>query len=176
MFFMILASCKSSETKNTSSLIVDTPEYVDSLNYIQTIKNFLQWYKSNFEDILKIQLVDLRGDGITAQYRVNSTNTDKYLALLKSSGMFSSKYLEAMEEYFKKGDIKLVEHKQNDGPPIGFEHDLLLLTQEPEYLLENSENVKYEIMMETELYAIVIVDNDLSFKIDKRGLIDSISK
>lgn len=176
MFFVTFASCKSRETKTSSKVEEDTPTNVHSLNYAEKTKAFLKWYKANFEEILKIQLVDLKEDETTTQYRVNFANTDKYLALLKSSGFFSSKFLETMKKYFESGDIKLVELKQNDGPPTGFEHDLLLYTQEPESLLENIETVKYELVQETEFYTIVKVNNDLFFKFDKRGLIESISK
>jgi len=176
IFFISFTSCKSRETKTSSTIKKDTITNVNSLNYVEKIKAFLKWYKSNYEKILKIQLVDLKGDGATAQYRVNFTNTDKYLALLKSSCFFSSKYIETMEKYFELGDKKLVELKQNDGPPIGFEYDLLLYTQEPESLLENIENIKYEIIQKTKSFTIVKIDNDLSIKLDKKGLIESISK
>jgi hypothetical protein len=144
-----------------------------------TVENFLKWYKTNFEKMRDMQnlVVGLVGDSATAQYRVNFDNAEKYLSKLRSSGLFSDKFLQERLQYFKDADKNLVKLKQNDGPPEGFDFDLLLHTQEPEAVLEKYNSLKTEVIKPNQV-KLVSLSNNLLFNIEEQQgncVINSIS-
>jgi len=170
----------------------DTPKIQDSVNYAKnekdsaenrseecfnTIRSFLKWYKSNFSKILSIQLVDLHEDSTTAQYRVNFKNAEKYISVLRSAGFFSERFLQEKLQYFKEADRKLIDLKQNDGPPEGFDADLLLFTQDMEAVFEKVETLQLE-KINPNLIKLISVDNNLLINVSESNgkcLIDKIS-
>jgi hypothetical protein len=149
----------------------------DSQKCINTIKDFLAWYKVNFDSLKSIQLVDLIEDGSTAQYRVNFNNAKKYIEQMRLSGFFSDKYCQSKLQYFKEKDQELLKSKQSDGPPTGFEADLFLFTQEPNEVLSRRNSLKTEIVSST-VIKLISVDNNLLFNVTSQGdkcVIDDIS-
>jgi hypothetical protein len=135
---------------------------------IATVRKFLKWYKEQYTEISSIQLVLLSGNNDSARYKVNFNNAKKYIDLLRSSGFFSNEFLKDKIKYFQKCDKILKIKRQNDGPPVGFEADLILFTQEPESVFEKSESMRIDIFkkrskgtMELRLQSI---DNNLLFK------------
>ena len=68
--------------------------------------------------------------------------------------------------------------RQSDGPAVGFESDLLLLSQEPEYLLDNRKEIStFGSKGKGGEYVVVAgySRDTLAFKVDhSTGLIDSI--
>ena len=46
-------------------------------------------------------------------------------------------------KYFKDRSQYLLENLQNEGPPEGFEFDLVLITQEPELVLNEIDNLQF---------------------------------
>lgn len=140
------------------------------------VKEFLSWYKIHFDSLKALQLVDLIEDSVNVHYRINFNNAQKYIGELKASGLFTEEYLENLLRYFKERDGEFVKENQSDGPPIGFEADLLLHTQEPELVLKNFASLKIEYVKPL-LLKLVSIDNDLVFEFkvkDGRCLIESI--
>jgi len=52
------------------------------------------------------------------------------LVKLRSSKLFTAEYLEALKSHFLECDKNIQKIHQNEGPPAGFDYDLVLLTQE----------------------------------------------
>lgn len=147
-----------------------------SVSCTTQIRKFLAWYKTNLNELDKINLVDLIGSGDTAQYRVNFTNTEKYIATLKNSGYFSDLYLQRTMNYFKENDSLLLKHKQNDGPPEGFDFDRILYTQEVDAELEHVQQSPIE-SVKPGLIRVNALEKNLLFSTSMHGdscLIDDI--
>lgn len=134
---------------------------------INTIKGFLEWYKTNFDRMTSLQNSVVSLDSNSTQYRVNFANAEKYLAALRSSRFFSDKFLQDKLQYFKDADKNLVKGKQNDGPPEGFDYDLLLYTQEPEAVLDKYNSLKTEVI-KPNLVKLVSISNNLLFSIEEK--------
>jgi hypothetical protein len=150
-----------------------------SLDCTNTIMAFLKWYKMNYEKVNSMQnaVVSLKGDSANAQYRVDFDAAEKYLAKLRASGFFSDQFLQKTLQYFKRADENLVRTRQNEGPPEGFEFDLLLLTQESESLLAHYESSKIATIAPNQI-KLVLPENTLYFTVrGQQGncIIDSIS-
>lgn len=103
-----------------------------------TPKEFLTWYKANYDQVNHIQFAPLTANDIAGYYRVNFDSVAKYQQHLKASGYFSDKFLADQLQYFKTVSHELEKSHQNDGPPEGLEYDLLLYTQEPELWLTDT--------------------------------------
>ena len=146
----------------------------------KTVINFLKWYRENEKELSKIQMVNMPPiEETNSFYTVNFDETERYLTELKKSGFVSDKYLERRRDYFKKADIKLRQDPVNDGPPDGFEFDLILLTQDIDDTLEAINNPKLISSQITKDNAIVKLDimMRLEYKLSKQGdkwLIDHI--
>ena len=165
LVIIILVSCTESNHKNTETRIDNTS--VDNMIHIDKIKYFFEWYKDNFDTLSKIQLVHLVMTDSNLIYRVNFDNTVRYINILMESNLFSKGFLNKKQLYFKEMDKNLLKVKQNDGPPAGFEYDLLLYTQEPHIYLNNYNSVNYKYISPNK----IVVNNDLIFEFMKKKII-----
>jgi hypothetical protein len=82
-------------------------------------------------------------------YRINFSETEKYLSILKSSGFFSDNYILNYRSYFKKIDLTLQKTKQNDGTVDELDYDPIVHSQEPESMLKNLNNIRMKIVKST---------------------------
>ncbi|GAB3547207.1 hypothetical protein [Spirosoma fluminis] len=99
----------------------------DSAQAAQSVVAFLQWYKKNLGAVSRIDLVnqdEVRG------YSVNFKNSEQYLAYLKKSNGLTERYLNDWRTYFKERDAGFRLARQNEGPPTGFDYDLVMLNQD----------------------------------------------
>ncbi len=151
----------------------------DSSELIQTVIRFLKWYKLNYEKANDFEFIkkDLKGN-----YQVNLDACKRYLDTLKSSGCISESYRKDWQKYFDDKAVYLTENPQNEGPPEGFDYDLVLITQEPELVLDNIRKLKYKIVKYGGGKATVSLTGkfgvDYEFEMSKSGkkwLIDYIS-
>lgn len=74
----------------------------------------------------------------------------------------------------------MIKNPQNDGPPYGFEYDLVLMTQEVDQAMDAIDNIKVTDVNESGDSAVVKVDimTKLGFTLTKangKWLIDDIS-
>lgn len=108
-----------------------------------TITGFLKWYKVNMDRLGKIPMVNNSfSEDSTKLYSVNFEATEKYLAELKKSGFISDAYVTSSRDYFKKCDEHFSETHQYNGPPDGFDFDLIMWSQEYDYELANIDKTK----------------------------------
>lgn len=134
----------------------------DSSQCVMNTRLFFAWYKKNFDTLNHIRIVQLTGTGNNTQYRVNTAEAEKYVSMLRWSGLFSEKFCRTKLDYFMEQDKLLLKDKQNDGPPTGFEADLMLMTQETDELLEKSETLPIRFIRPLQ-YAFLAPWNKLVF-------------
>jgi len=129
----------------------------DSTNAVKTIRGFLKWYKANYKKSSAFRLV---GTDKSGYYFVDKKVCEKYLSHLKSSGYISEHYIKKWREYFSEMEKKFKDNPQNEGPPEGFDYDLISGTQEPELFYSPSEYLKLAII-KVDKYKVVIKTIDI---------------
>lgn len=102
---------------------------------LATALGFIGWYRANYDRVNAIPIVN-QNEG--ENYSVNFEEVDKYLALLKSSGYLADEYEQNYRDYFQSADQNLKKDPVMEGPPPGFEFDLIVWTQEPEIVLNDT--------------------------------------
>ena len=117
-------------------------DQIDSVNVVKTIRGFLHWYKNNYNKSVGYRLVGTDKNGY---YFVDKKVCKKYLEHIKSSGFISDIYTERWHKYFSKMAQNFKANPQNEGPPEGFDYDLISGTQEPELFYNPSVNLKLSI-------------------------------
>jgi hypothetical protein len=128
---------------------------------VQAAIGYYRWYARNSERLNKIQLVD---GGSTSPrdtgnfYAVDFKGTERYLAALRKSGYVSPVYLADWRAYFRRQNDSLRLHPQNDGPPAGFEFDLVVHSQEPDEYLQHIAQVPLRMTHPTPTRALVVAD------------------
>jgi hypothetical protein len=138
LFSILILSC--GKTKNTESKTTELSEKkIDSLKVESNesltikIKEFINWYGKNQTKLSQIELVNNSHNEIidtTKFYSVNFENTEKYLTEFKKSGLFSEKYIESQRKYFKDCESDFIAEPENDGPPSGFDYDIVMKSQD----------------------------------------------
>jgi hypothetical protein len=184
----ILTACSSNEKKNTPS---DTSTNIPADNFAldeqpaKTIIDFLKWYRDNENKVGGGWVNNASNETYdsTKFYSVNFEATEKYLTELKLTGFISDKYIDKWREYFKKCDKDFKDNPSNDGPPEGFEYDLIMLSQETEENLKHLEKtqvVESKITDNTALLNLHFINGDnMQYKLTKdndKWLIDDIER
>lgn len=124
---------------------------------INTISQFLKWYKINYS---RIHATGLSYTNAGGNYEVDTSACHSYLNKLMSSGFFSHNYQKLWEDYFISKANWWKENPQNEGPPEGFDYDLVLLTQEPELFYNQPDALQYEVVEFSEQLAVIAVKAD----------------
>jgi hypothetical protein len=129
--FTIVLTAVQCESKPAADVdenqVAITAQASDSAQAAQSVIAFLQWYKKNLGTVSNINLVNQ--DEIKG-YSMNFKNGERYLAYLKSSNLLSERYLNDWRTYFKERDEGFQLSHQNEGPPTGFDYDLVMLNQD----------------------------------------------
>ncbi|WP_229311184.1 hypothetical protein [Larkinella soli] len=107
----------------------------------RTVVRFLQWYSSHLDSAGRIILVDQPAG---KNYSVNFRNGEKYLALLKNSGHLTDAYLNEWRTYFRDRQKGFELNPQKEGPPTGFEYDLVLLSQNADVQMKNLNRLRID--------------------------------
>ncbi|MBK9256699.1 MAG: hypothetical protein IPM42_14520 [Saprospiraceae bacterium] len=141
----------------------------DSLNAVKSIKGFLKWYKANYKKSSGFRLV---GSDESGNYFVDQKACELYLKHLKSSAYISDTYLQQWRKYFSEMNKNFKDNPQNEGPPEGFDYDLISGTQEPDLFYNPTENHTFTIV-KVEKSKIVIQSTDIwehQFTLSKSGV------
>ena len=93
----------------------------------QTVVSFLAWYKNHMHEANRIPLVN---QAAGKPYSVNMKNGERYLAYLKSSQLLTDAYLNQWRTFFKERQAGFRQSPQSEGPPTGFDYDLVMLNQD----------------------------------------------
>ena len=111
----------------------------DSVSAARAVVNLLSWYKNHIDSASRIILVDQKPG---KPYSVNFKNGEKYLAYLRSSHLLTDTFLNEWRIYFRERQQGFQLTHQNEGPPTGFEYDLVLLSQDVDMQLKSLKKLK----------------------------------
>jgi hypothetical protein len=98
-----------------------------------TVLKFFEWYRSNVNQLKKIQLVGKSTNADSSiYYVVNVAGTEQYLNELQKSGFVSDQYIASRRAYFKKCSEDLQKAPQTALPVKGFDIDQVMLAKDYE--------------------------------------------
>ena len=182
---LFLLSCnngRNSDIKNAVDSAAVIAQPVQNSDAANAAINFLKWYKQHRDTITKIEMVNNVTYGENEKgkpYSVNFGKAQEYLSALRASGYISDKYMSNQMDYYKKCDKYFKENPELGGPPVGFDFDLVLWTQEIESTLAAIDTAKVMEQVTGSDTAAVTLDvmMQLKFRMSKAGgkrLIDNI--
>ncbi len=188
LIFFVLVSCDfsvknkvdSQRTEKNASTTISSEE-----EPAKTVIEFVKWYRDNMSSLNNIELINNAysdAPDSTKLYSVNFKNVDRYLKEIKKCGYVSDKYINQLLTYFKTGDKYLLENPEYEGPPEGFNFDLVLWSQDYQEDLDNIDNTKFSLLANgenrKEIEAKFFGGSTLQFKLSKHNnkwLIDEIT-
>ncbi|MEO5943494.1 MAG: hypothetical protein ABIP30_03595 [Ferruginibacter sp.] len=107
----------------------------------EMIIRFLKWYKTNLQKANKFPiLVKDSADN----FMVNTNASDNYLKLLNSSKCLSPRYIAYWRSYFDDQAIGLQSNPVQSGTPAGFDLDFVLVTRQPELILDHVNEARFD--------------------------------
>jgi|GEM_PF-2021402 hypothetical protein len=141
---------------------------------VNRVMDFLQWYAIHLPALNKIEMVNTAANGDSTKfYSVNFPGTEKYLSEMSSSGFVSNVYLDSQRAYFKRCNDSLLKNTQNDGPPYGFDYDLVMFSQEYDEDLAHLEKARIkfqEVKGNTATLTLTFsTKQQLQFSLKKKG-------
>src|SRR6185437_2931306 len=108
---------------------------------INTIIKFLQWYKVNLHKTNNFSILKKDSKG---NFMIDKLACTAYLNFLKSRNCLSEKYIHYWQTFFdEKADDLKKNHVQSDIPE-GFDEDFVLITQEPDLVLQQINRMKFK--------------------------------
>ncbi len=123
--FLIFASCNSSKK--------DLAKQNEKISHQaeQRVIDFISWYLQNLNRLNEFPLLKKlpEGDSLSI-YEIDFKAAGLFLNEIQKSGFVSKNYLDSLEIYFQEADKQFQFTRQNDGPPGGFEADLILGIQD----------------------------------------------
>ncbi len=142
----------------------------------QAVVDFLVWYKNHHITADRYVLVNQRPG---KPYSVNLKNGDRYLNYLNTSHLLTSACLSRWRLFFQERDASFRLHPQSEGPPDGFEFDLIMLNQDTDKQLASLSSLTIEKVTITNGQALVVfrLIDAYEFRLvyqNRRWLIDEI--
>ena len=144
--YKLLAICFCSYLPITAVPVVDKKtkyflEKPDAISAQKVIIKFLQWYKANLNKANSFPiLIKDRND----YYMINKKAVTDYLNYMKSSKCISPTYVEHWQNFFDSRAIQLKKNKLKSDIPEGFDYDFVLITQEPDLVLNQISRAKFK--------------------------------
>ena len=156
-FCLITMPFTSSIAQNKKSNTTTPKSTTVGLTPITIVQNFLGWYKDHYRRLYKYKMtyIDTAGN-----YRVNIKDCNAYFNEILASGYVSQEYRRLWSDYCTSQDEKFIISPQNEGPPEGFDMDLVLHTQEPDEVTQNYKNFKYKVDKINASNAVILVDTN----------------
>jgi hypothetical protein len=171
-FILSCGKTKTAESKTSEVREIDIDsiktETIQNENLTNKIKEFITWYGKNQSKLGNIELVNNSKNEIidsTKFYSVNFENTEKYLNEFRKSGLFSEKYIESQRKYFKECESDFIAEPENDGPPSGFDYDIVMKSQDFE-MEELIRDLKVKNLNVTEKIAKLTADFGIYYKLN----------
>lgn len=138
--FTLASACQSRSASRTEQAPTALPIITaDSATAAQTVLTFLTWYKNHIQAANQIQLVNQEAG---KSYSVNIQNGERYLTYLKSSQLLTDSYLNGWRTFFKERQAGFRISPQTEGPPTGFDYDLVMLNQDVDMQLTSLKSLK----------------------------------
>ncbi len=164
ILILILLSCKPSTPPVKDAVVVENPVIqteieTDSTQIVGQIIGFIKWYRDHYDTVRNIRFTGLDAHG---NYQVNISECNKYLDHLLSSGFLSKEYQKAWSKYFESQVENFKQNPQNEGPPEGFDFDLVFMTQEPEIVWNSVDKLTFKIHTNEEQKMVASVVSNAS--------------
>jgi hypothetical protein len=131
----IIASC-AEKSKDASQ---DPPVANDSVALIDTAKAYFRWYDANMNRLAQINMVRQQ-EG--TPYSVDSAGCERFLDELRKSGLVTEGYLNRFRADFQRYQKQFEMEPQTEGPPMGFDFDPVMKSQEPDVDLDSIPNAR----------------------------------
>lgn len=160
---LFVTSCQAQVKKQEKNIANNKQEIVREAP-ITFIKRFLVWYKDNYTQLNSLEIVKKDDKD---NYTVDFNKSKLYLANLNKGGFFDEEFISNLSKHFDKCEKRFTEDPQNDGPPQGFDYDLILLTQDIQSVFDKISTLKIIEEKATDNKASVKIDVDmrLDFKL-----------
>jgi hypothetical protein len=150
-FYACNNSAPLTEFRNDRKEIILAPEN-DSTQVQTSIVSFLQWYKLNIGKTNKFSILINDSNGY---FKVNRKAYTGYLDFIKSSSFVSDRYIDYWKIYFADKEDYLANQSIKTYVPEGFDFDFVLVTQEPELVLNNISNINFNLVSMNDTVALV---------------------
>lgn len=144
LFLLFFVSCDDGTNKKTSTDSINTDSITRS-KQTELIKKYYLWYNDNSAEINQFNLVKNcpnNGD-TTLTYAVDFNGTKQWLNKFQSSGMVSENFIIYWRNYFKECEEGFQIEKAWDGPPSGFDYNLVYNSQEENPSNEELKQAKF---------------------------------
>lgn len=128
----------------------------DTAKAQQVIIKFLNWYKANLN---KANSFPILIKDSADNFIVNKAACTDYLNFLKTSQCISQKYIERWKVYFDDTATELKNHPLQSDIPEGFDLDFVLITQEPDLVLDQIDRIKFKIISMNASVALIGVNS-----------------
>jgi len=149
-FVLLFCSCFSyARQLNSEEMMIAKNNPVPAQ---QVIIQFLKWYKTNLN---KANNFPILVKDSADNFMVNKAASTSYLNFLKSSQCISQKYIEYWKVFFDDKASELRDHPIQSDIPEGFDMDFVLITQEPDIILNKIANLKFKIVSMNEKVALI---------------------
>jgi len=134
----------------------------------QTVVAFLSWYKNRIREANQIPLVNQQAG---KPYSVNLKNGERYLAYLKSSQLLTDTYLNGWRLFFRERQAGFRLSPQTEGPPTGFDYDLVMLNQDVGMQLDslNALKIKQVIVLKGRAAVTFVLFDTYEFRLVKQA-------
>jgi len=147
IFFVAFTTAQGNNKENKT-----IPPKADIASPQKIIVQFLHWYKINYKKAGSFPF--LIKDSLD-NFMVNQIACKNYLDFIKSSKYVSSKYIGYWQVFFNDKSAELKTNPTKSDIPEGFDMDLVLITQEPEIILNKIANLKFTIVSMNEKVALI---------------------
>ncbi len=167
IFIIGLVSCKQPTIAKTpdepSTPIKIESNQNDTVAIQQVVRSFIHWYKDHYQEVNSVKFLY---QDQAKTYQVNLNECTQYLKKLESSGFISQEYIQAWNKYFVDKAAYLKENPEKEGPPEGFEFDLVLITQEPELVWNAIDSITIEVKLQSQEKAVATLTGDFPYEIE----------
>ncbi len=144
---LLLNGLNSVSTDRLTNVMAPTPSDTatrsdvspDTRQVWQAVITFLTWYKDHMGEVSRFALVNQTPG---KPYSMNLKNGERYLTYLKSSHRLTDAYLNQWRIYFKERQAGFRQSPQYEGPPTGFDYDLVMLNQDVDMQLASLKILK----------------------------------
>lgn len=166
-FCLFVFSCHPTDTtKSPVDRIEDfqsSETLSDSTQIVHQIHSFIKWYRDKYH---WVNGVEFTGTDAKGNYKVNLDQCAEFLNRLKSSGFISNEYISVWYKYFESQVQYFKDNPMNEGPPEGFDYDLVFITQEPELLWESPDVLQFTVGLneDNQMEANLLGELDYSFE------------
>lgn len=128
---IVALSCSTPDKAPRHSL---TPLQGIGLPMVDTTLAFFDWYKANMNRLAQIHMVN-QVEG--TPYSVDKAGCEQFLDELRKSGLVTEGYLSGHRADFQRYQQQFEAEPQTEGPPMGFDMDLVMMSQEPDVDLDS---------------------------------------